>query len=125
MMDHSISGVKVGGYRVAKVADKCADDCSGPKCNRAECDHLCIHMYSCDKACYDYNNGHLCKHIHRVHSMLKSQGTCTTSTTSELTEPQSLDGGFLSDDEDELDPLEYAESTAPPQQGRHVYIPLL
>lgn len=109
---------------MAKVADKCADDCSGPKCNRAECDHLCIHMYSCDKACYDYNNGHLCKHIHRVHSMLKSQGTHTTSTTSELTGPQSLDGGFSSDDEDELDPLEYAESTAPPQQGtcRHVYI---
>ena len=37
----------------------------------------------------------------------------TTSTTSELTGPQSLDGGFLSDDEDELDPLEYAESIPP------------
>ena len=60
----------------------------------------------------------ICANIHRVHSMLNS---CTT-TTSELTGPQSLDGGFLSEDEDELDPLEYAESTAPPQQGRHVHV---
>ena len=104
---------------MTKVADKCTDDCCGTKCNKVECDPLCTHMYSCDKACYDFNNGHLCKHIHRVHSMLKFQDVCTT-TTSELADPQCLDGGLSSEDEDELDLLEYAESAAPPQQGRHM-----
>ena len=26
-------------------------------------------MYNCDSTCYDFNNGHICKHIHRVHSL--------------------------------------------------------
>ena len=70
-----MSGIKVCGYTVTKVADKCMEDCSGPVCKRVECDQLCIHMYKCDvKACYDFN-GHLCKHIHHVHSLLHTQAT--------------------------------------------------
>ena len=30
---------------------------------------LCRHMYTCDDRCYDYGNGHICKHIHCVHSL--------------------------------------------------------
>ena len=26
-------------------------------------------MYTCDSRCYDYGNGHICKHVHRVHSL--------------------------------------------------------
>ena len=30
-------------------------------------------MYTCDHQCYDYGNGHIYKHIHRVHSLQRSQ----------------------------------------------------
>lgn len=39
------------------------------KCHSDDCKPLCIHLYSCD--CYDAQNGHICKHIHRVHSIYK------------------------------------------------------
>ena len=32
---------------------------------------LCLHMYECDSRCFDYTNGHICKHIHRVHSLTR------------------------------------------------------
>ena len=38
-------------------------------CRAPECHFLCLHMYNCDSTCYDFNNGHICKHIHRVHSL--------------------------------------------------------
>ena len=28
-------------------------------------------MYKCGSTCYNFNNGHICKHIHRVHSLLQ------------------------------------------------------
>ena len=56
----SMSRVKSGGYIVTKVADKCAENCFGLTCTKAECGQLCMHMYTCDKACYDFNNGHIC-----------------------------------------------------------------
>ena len=107
----SMSGVKSGGYTVTKIADQCAKNCSGPICTKAECNHLCIHMYTCDKACYDFNNGHICKHIHRVHSITQ------TSTTTEHTNNQPSSEELHLEDSCELDPLEYAESIIPPQQG--------
>ena len=30
-------------------------------------------MYKCDSKCYNFNNGHICKHIHRVHSILQKK----------------------------------------------------
>ena len=52
------------GYVVTKrdACDKCNDF---KVCRKTECSFLCPHMYTC--SCYDYNNGHVCKHIHRVH----------------------------------------------------------
>ena len=38
-------------------------------CVATECKFLCLHMYSCDDACYDFKNGHICPHIHPVHSL--------------------------------------------------------
>lgn len=64
----SISGIHASGYLVIKVKETC-DECTDAKvCRRAECSFLCCHRYTC--SCYDYNNGHVCKHIHRVHSLL-------------------------------------------------------
>ena len=28
-------------------------------------------MYKCGSTCYNFNNRHICKHIHRVHSLLQ------------------------------------------------------
>ena len=30
-------------------------------------------MYKCGSTCYSFNNGHICKHIHRVHSLILKQ----------------------------------------------------
>ena len=108
-----MSGVKCGGYVVTKIADKCAENCFGPTCTKAECGQLCMHMYTCNKACYDFNNGHICKHIHRVHSITQSQIITTTEHTAIQTfrEEMPLENNF------ELDLLEYAESIIPPQEG--------
>ena len=32
-------------------------------------------MYECDPRCFDYTNGHICKHIHRVHSLSHEKAT--------------------------------------------------
>ena len=46
-------------------------------------------MYACDKACYDYHNGHVCKHIHRVHS--KGKEEIAASVGMNLGSPSSQD----------------------------------
>ena len=64
----SFSGISTNGYLVTNVTDSCAECTDSMLCKKGECKHLCRHMYLC--SCYDYNNGHLCKHIHRVHSSI-------------------------------------------------------
>lgn len=56
----------------------CTCMCIGPVCKEKECDVLCYHMYTCDHYCYDYMSGHICKHIHKVHSatILSSSSSC-------------------------------------------------
>ena len=71
-------------------------------------------MYTCDKACYDFNNGHICKHIHCVHSL-----TQTSTTTIEHTINQASSEELHLEDSYDFDPLQYAESIIPPQQGTH------
>ena len=44
-------------------------------CSAIECHFLCVHMYMCDSRCFDYTNGHICKHIHRVHSLLQDNSS--------------------------------------------------
>ena len=92
-----MSGIKSGGYTVTKHTDYCTMNCSGPKCSKAECNQLCIHMYTCDKACYDFNNGHI-----------------STTTTEHPNNQAISDELHLEDSDYSFDPLEYAESIIQP-----------
>ena len=38
-----------------------------PQCTEDDCLYLCRHMIAC--TCYDYQHGHLCKHVHKVKSL--------------------------------------------------------
>lgn len=58
-------------------------------CTSPECSFLCYHMYSCDSRCYSYNNGHICEHIHRVHSLSNMRNNLTSN------EETSLDNGTI------------------------------
>lgn len=66
----SASGQIPDGYLVVRKLSRCSQ-CSSESvhCSATECDFLCLHMYECDSRCFDYTNGHICKHIHRVHSL--------------------------------------------------------
>ena len=105
----STSGVKSGGYTVTKVADQCTKGCSGPMCSKAECNQLCIHMYTCDQACYDFNNG--------VDQARQSHLSSTTREHMSNKDPSSEQ--FLLNEGDDFDSLEYAAELLIPyyQQG--------
>lgn len=75
-------------------------------CTAPECTHLCPHMYECDSTCYEYNNGHICKHIHRVHSMVNNPD---------------LDQPHAGDSSAEIE-LSYAESVFHPEKGYFIII---
>ena len=62
-------------------------------------------MYKCDPKCYEYNNGHICKHIHRVHSL-------EMNTAIQLQHPEHRG----SDDNSEID-VSYVESIFHPVKG--------
>ena len=64
----SIPGISTNGYLVTSVKDNYAECMDSMLYKKGECKHLCRHMYLC--CCYDYHNGHLCKHINRVHSSI-------------------------------------------------------
>ena len=68
-------------------------------------------MYKCDILCYDFNNGHLCTHIHRVHSLL-----CRAVMVSE----EKSDKGVI--DDTDIDCLSYAERCIPPSQGELYFL---
>lgn len=51
-------------YLVTMTDQSCPMACCSLKCTTPQCKGLCRHMYSCQ--CYDYSNGHICKHIHAV-----------------------------------------------------------
>ena len=63
------SGQISDGYVDVKklpTCSQCSSECV--HCSATECSFLCLHMYECDSRCFDYANGHICKHI-RVHSL--------------------------------------------------------
>ena len=72
---NSTSGLVTDGYRITKLCNTCTECTSGQGCSDPECGFLCRHMYICDERCYDYGNGHICKHIHRVHSLQQHYDT--------------------------------------------------
>lgn len=82
-------------------------------CKEAQCAFLCPHMYTCDRNCYDYNSGHVCKHIHRVHSLnQQSKSDSPSSHTSE------------DDHTDDLDDISYVKSVFNPLKSMYIYVSL-
>lgn len=74
-------------YIVTLVAGECKlrPSCV-PQCTMPECQYLCRHTYKC--TCYDYQHGHLCKHVHKVHafrngSVMNNINNARKTTTSE------------------------------------------
>lgn len=111
----SVSGRSPDGYEVLQILTECGE-CAAESnivCTKEECGFLCYHMYQCGSTCYDYGNGHICKHIHRVHSLANSDsfGACDESGVQDT--PQ-----IPSDDDSDYDPLTYTESIHDiPQSG--------
>ena len=64
-------------YTMVKLSQSCtALVCT--LCTEEEFQKLCQHMYKC--FCFDYSNGHICKHLHRLHSSLCSQSSSSATT---------------------------------------------
>ena len=73
-------------------------------CTSPECHYLCPHMYNCDPTCYEYNNGHICKHIHRVHSLVKNSDLHCSLDENSVPLNYEIE-------------VSYAESVFPPEKG--------
>lgn len=113
------------GYTVEQVSDVCSKCIPGttsillPTCTKEECGFVCMHMYKCDPLCYDYTNGHICKHIHRIRSLhnatIDHVDGCVNGDTT-LDRPGDDEGDDESSSSD-LDILSYAETCIPHSQG--------
>ena len=63
----SQSGNHFPGYTITRLAVSCSVTNCATQCKL--CGDLCYHLYKCDDMCFDYMNGNICKHLHRIHSM--------------------------------------------------------
>ena len=84
----SLSGTSPSGYIITPHITTCQQCTSQDDkvCTARECNFLCPHMYKCDDKCYHFNNGHICKHIHRVHSLSHIRQLSNPQTESSVTE---------------------------------------
>jgi hypothetical protein len=57
-------------YAIEMIVDKCSHVHCYTKCKTLPYINLCSHMYTC--TCDDYHNGHICKHIHKIHSLCRT-----------------------------------------------------
>ena len=97
----SQSGHCIDGYSVCKKSTACSLPGCSIKCTKPECDFLCRHMYSCE--CYDYANGHICKHVHAVHMQIKADTTtCVEASYAEAVDDLTLITPALSEKENLL-----------------------
>ena len=63
-------------YDVTLCTTQCpAQSTCVPQCTTSECMYLCRHLITC--TCWDYQEGHLCKHCHKVRSI--AGGACNDS----------------------------------------------
>lgn len=67
-----------------------------------------MHMYKCDPKCYEFNNGHICKHIHRVYSLEMNSDLQPQHPEHENSEDDTINPGIE---------LSYAESIFHPVKG--------
>lgn len=58
-------------YTVQRLKAECLQTNCTPSCSAKECVYLCRHILQC--TCYDYKNGHLCKHVHAVKALCTPQ----------------------------------------------------
>ena len=110
-----MSGTNSNGYIVSRATSCCKECQSGSSqfvCTQEECKFLCVHMYTCDPLCFDFNNGHLCKHIHRVHSHDQPASVFTEEVSGDM-------------EVSDMDYLSYAEACKPPSQGTCIYVAYL
>ena len=117
----SISGTTPEGYTITRCQMATCKHCisEGSTCTATECNCLCIHMYKCDSKCYSFNNGHICKHIHRVHLILQKKQP--QDQQAEYTVQEDLGQQQCEIAENTEHPsLVYADSGSDPQRGTHV-----
>ena len=88
-----------------------------PTCTKVECQFLCRHMYKCDPLCYDFQNGHLCKHVHCVHARHAITNAQAYSISIKESSGESGCSQLQSDDESDVDTVSYAVSCIPLSQG--------
>ena len=77
----SQTGLSEDGYCVTKKSDTCSLSVCNIRCTKPECGYMCRHMYSCE--CYDFANGHICKHVHAVHIHVNT-ATAATDVDTEI-----------------------------------------
>ena len=84
-----------------------------------------VSLPSHDKKCYDFNNEHICKHIHKVHSLVvknrketkrHTESQTSSATTHESESPPDTEG--MEDTNTDDFEIVYAESTFSPEKGR-------
>ena len=96
----SQSGNHIPGYTVTKISSEFHDATCQERC--VTCNNLCRHLYQCDPLCYDYANGHVCKHLHRIHSLsgdTSSEGNMVEDVDISMTTDDTL--GINEDSEEE------------------------
>ena len=72
-------------------------------------------MYKCDSRCYNYNNGHICKHIHCIHAFYRKQ-----QQEQSVEDPEDVKYGS-SEMTEECRNVVYAESVSDPLRGYFYY----
>ena len=76
-------------------------------------------MYKCDNTRYSFNNGHICKHIHRVHSLVQIKQPQEKQTGPTENEYTTDDFGEPQYDSEDVKPMSvvYADSATDPHKG--------
>ena len=93
-------------YSVVMTAQGCSVASCSLKCTGAQCNRVCRHMYTCE--CYDYSNGHLCKHIHAVAMQTGMESDPPQTESMSTTEPCELTTPALIQKENEAPGTMYA-----------------
>ena len=76
-------------YTVKQLASICPHTiCSSVSCEADECQPLCRHLFQC--SCFGYQNGHLCKHVHKLQAHLKAGSKETGLVEIDPTEPMEV-----------------------------------
>ena len=101
----SRSGNHFPGYTITRIASRCEDCVCEEKC--ATCHGLCYHLYKCDPLCYDYVNGHLCKHLHRIHTLQSDKNDCeeamdTISAADDITAANDYEVIYSNEEEEKV-----------------------